>query len=57
MHFEHQPDKLLQVDFAVALLHYVELSTGEVISCPVFIAALPFSGYGYVEALPNVKLP
>ena len=57
MHFEHQPGKLLQVDFAGAPLHYVDLSTGEVISCPVFIAVLPFSGYGYVEALPNAKLP
>ena len=57
MHFEHQPGKLLQVDFAGAPLHYVDLSTGEVIACPVFIAVLPFSGYGYVEALPNAKLP
>lgn len=57
MHFEHQPGTLLQVDFAGAPLHYADQSTGELIACPVFIAVLPFSGYGYVEALPNAKLP
>jgi transposase len=57
MHFEHQPGKMLQVDFAGAPLHYVDLATGELVACPVFVAVLPFSGYGYVEALPNAKLP
>jgi transposase len=57
MHFDHQPAELLQVDFAGDLLDYVDASSGELISCPVFVAVLPFSGYGYVEALPNAKLP
>lgn len=57
MHFEHQPGKMLQVDFAGTPLHYVDLATGELVACPVFVAVLPFSGYGYVEALPNAKLP
>ncbi len=57
MYFEHQPGTLLQVDFAGTPLHYADQSTGELIACPVFIAVLPFSGYGYVEALPNAKLP
>jgi transposase len=34
----------------------LDVSTGELIGCPVFVAVLPFSGYGYVEALPNAKL-
>lgn len=56
MHFEHYPAKMLQVDFAGDQLFYVDVSTGELIGCPVFVAVLPFSGYGYVEALPNAKL-
>ena len=57
MHFVHQPAKLLEVDFAGDMLHYVDASTGELIACPVYVAVLPFSGYGYVEALPDAKLP
>jgi len=57
MHFTHSPADLLEVDFAGDMLHYVDSSTGELIACPVFVAVLPFSGYGYVEALPNAKLP
>lgn len=57
MHFVHYPGKLLEVDFAGDLLHYVDRSTGELIACPVYVAVLPFSGYGYVEALPDTKLP
>jgi transposase len=57
MHFAHTPAKLLEVDFAGDMLHYVDTSTGELIACPVYVAILPFSGYGYVEALPDAKLP
>jgi hypothetical protein len=57
MHFVHYPGKLLEVDFAGDLLHYVDPTTGELIACPVYVAVLPFSGYGYVEALPDAKLP
>ena len=46
MHFEHYPAKMLQVDFAGDQLFYVDVSTGELIGCPVFVAVLPFSGYG-----------
>jgi transposase len=57
MHFVHYPAKLLEVDFAGDVLHYVDSSTGELIACPVYVAVLPFSGYSYVEALPDAKLP
>ncbi len=56
MHFVHQPAKLMEVDFAGDMLHYVDPSSGELIACPVFVAVLPFSGYGYVEALPDARL-
>jgi len=57
MHFLHKAGELMQVDFAGAPLHYVDTLTGELISCPVFVGILPFSGYGYVEALMDAKLP
>ncbi|MCB0570427.1 MAG: hypothetical protein KDC66_11710, partial [Phaeodactylibacter sp.] len=45
MHFEHKAGERLMIDFAGKMLSYVEPKTGEVVSCPVFIAVLPFSGY------------
>lgn len=57
MHFTPTPAKLLEVDFAGDMIHYVDPSTGELVACPVFVAVLPFSGFGYVEALPDAKLP
>jgi len=57
MHFEHEPAKMLQVDFAGDKLHYVDPSTGEFIECPVFIGVLPFSSFDYVEALHDATLP
>ena len=51
MHFEHNPGERVQIDFAGKSLSYIDLSTGEIISCPVLVCVLPFSGYSYVEAL------
>ena len=55
MHLLHLAGNTLQIDFAGKNLHYVDLQTGEIISCPVLICTLPFSGYTYVEALPSAK--
>jgi hypothetical protein len=55
MHFVHYPGKLLEVDFAGNVLHYVDPTTGELIACPVYVAVVPFSGYGYVEGLPDAN--
>lgn len=55
MHFEHKPGERVQVDFAGSELSYVDKSTGEVISCPVLVCVLPYSGYTYVEALVSAK--
>lgn len=49
MHFEHEPGKMLQVDFAGDQLHYMDNRKGELVACPVFVAVLPFSGYAYVS--------
>jgi transposase len=53
MHLTHQPGEYLQVDFAGKQLQYIDIQTGEIISCPVLVCTLPFSGYTYVEALPT----
>src|SRR5690606_36480938 len=57
MHVEHEPGRVLQVDSAGDMMHYVDTASGELVACPVFVAVFPFSGYGYVEALPNASLP
>jgi transposase len=57
MHFEYQPGELLLVDFAGDMLSYVDQSSGEVITCPVLVCILPFSGYSYAIALANATLP
>lgn len=51
MHFEHKPGERIQIDFAGKHLTYIDRSSGEIISCPVLVCTLPFSGYSYVEAL------
>jgi transposase len=57
MHFEYQPGDLLLVDFAGDTLSYVDKQTGEIITCPVLVCVLPFSGYSYAIALANATLP
>ena len=53
MHLEHSPGEKLQVDFAGKMLHYTDVNTGGIKSCPVLVCVLPYSGYTYVEALEN----
>jgi transposase len=55
MHLTHLAGNNLQVDFAGKHLYYIDVQTGEIISCPVLICTLPFSGYTYVEALPSAR--
>jgi transposase len=55
MYLVHKPANELQIDFAGDKLKYINRSTGEIIACPVLVCTLPFSGYTYVEALPNMS--
>jgi transposase len=55
MHFEHKPAERVQIDFAGKALTYIDRSTGEMISCPVLVCVLPFSGYTYIEALQSAS--
>jgi transposase len=57
MHFEHKPADVMMVDFAGDNLSYVDKASGEVISCPVFVGVLPYSGYSFAIALPNATQP
>jgi transposase len=57
MHFTHPPANVMMVDFAGDNLTYVNKASGEVISCPVFVAVLPYSGYSFAIALPNATQP
>jgi len=56
MHFEHKPGDKVEIDFAGKMLSYVDRTSGEEIFCPVLVAVLPYSGYTYVEALPNAGM-
>jgi transposase len=53
MHFEHKPGEFMQVDFAGTPSHYINRDTGEIITCPVLVCVLPYSGKMYVESLPK----
>jgi transposase len=52
-HLSYRPGEWMMVDFAGDTLHYVEKETGLIVACPVFVCVLPYSGYGFVLALPN----
>jgi transposase len=47
----HKAAEKLYVDFAGKKMSYVDKNTGEVIHCPVFIACLPYSDYGFAMAV------
>jgi transposase len=52
----HNPAETTEIDFAGDKLSYIDPSTGEIISCPVWVAVLPYSGYTFATALPNATL-
>ena len=51
MHLEYQPGDMIMMDFAGKKQHYVDLQTGECISCQVFVAILPYSGLIFCKAV------
>jgi transposase len=57
MHFSYQPAQIMMIDFAGDTLHYVDKDSGAVVSCPVFVCVLPFSGYSFAIALPDATQP
>lgn len=54
-HIEHKPGITVEVDWSGPTMSYVDTSTGEIITAYLFVATLPYSQYGYVEATTNMK--
>jgi len=50
MHINRKPGELMEVDWAGQTAEIIDTDTGEIIDAYVFVAALPYSGYAYVEA-------
>ena len=50
MHINRKPGELMEVDWAGSTAWLVDTDTGGRIPAYIFVAALPYSGYAYVEA-------
>lgn len=50
MHINRKPGDIMEVDWAGQTAKIIDTDTGEIIDAYVFVAALPYSGYAYVEA-------
>lgn len=51
MVLNHEPGEKLYIDFAGHKLPYIDIDTGELIYCPVFVACLPYSDYAFATAV------
>ena len=56
MVLEHKPADKLYIDFAGKTTSYVDPQTGEIITCQLFVACLPYSNYFFAIAVPSQKL-
>lgn len=56
MVLSHEPADKLYIDFAGKTLSYTDADSGEIISCQVFVACLPYSDYGFAIAVRSQKL-
>lgn len=54
-HWEYNPAEFTQIDFAGKKLFYVDKATGEMISCQIFVATLPYSGLIFCMAVHSQK--
>ena len=50
MHINRKPGEIMEVDWAGQTAKLIDTDTGEIIPAYVFVAALPYSSYAYVEA-------
>ncbi|MEG1968278.1 MAG: IS21 family transposase, partial [Clostridia bacterium] len=50
MHIDRKPGEIMEVDWAGQTAAIIDTDTGEPIAAYVFVSALPYSGYAYVEA-------
>lgn len=56
MRIHHKPAEKLEIDWAGQPAYLTNNLNSAPIKVPVFVAVLPYSGYAYVEALPNMKM-
>lgn len=56
MVLEHKPAEKLFIDFAGKTASYIDRETGEIISCQLFVACLPYSGYSFIIAVRSQKV-
>ena len=52
---EHKPGELMECDWAGTKIDIIDTDTGELIPTHLFVAALPYSGYAYIEAFFSEK--
>lgn len=50
------PSQKLYVDFCGDRLNYIDLDTGRIIKCEVFVATLPCTDYAYAICIPSQKV-
>ena len=55
MHIERKPGESLEVDWAGGTVPVMSDETGEALNAYVFVSALSYSGYAYVEAFWSMK--
>ena len=53
MVLDHKPAEKLFIDFAGKTIPHIDRETGEVISCQLFVACLPYSDYAFAIAVPS----
>ncbi len=54
-HIEHKPAEKTEVDWSGPRMHYLDLDSGNLIHVPLFVSALPYSQYSYVEPCLDMK--
>ena len=55
-HLEHKPGERAEVDWSGPTMHFVDTSTGEIITVYLFVGTLPYSQYSYVEPCLDMKM-
>lgn len=55
MHLDYKSGDMIMIDFAGKKLSYLNRDTGELISCEVFLAILPYSGLIFCMAVASQK--
>jgi len=56
MRIERKPGELIETDWAGDTMTYLDVHTGRASKAYLFVAALPYSAYFYVEAFADMKL-